>query len=62
MVCNDEKFSCKVTSTWSRCDREREMAFTHRRFGNEGDGWTAQLDYIVGHRRTANEAQIHIDV
>ena len=29
---------------------------THRQFRNEGDGRTAQLDYIVGPRRTSEKA------
>ena len=35
-----KEFNCKVTSTWSSCDREKEMAFTHRQFGNDGNGRT----------------------
>ena len=31
----------------------------NRRFGNEGEGRTAQLDYIVVPRRTSEEAYIH---
>ena len=56
------EFYGKVTFTWSRCGREREMGFTHRQFGNEGEGRTAQLDYIVGPRRTSDKTKIHNDV
>ena len=57
-----KEFNCKVTSTWSSCGRGKEMAFTHRQFGMEGDGRTAQLDYIVGPQRTLDKAYIHDDV
>ena len=50
------EFNYKVTSTWSRCDCEREMAFTHRQFGKDGKGWTTQLDYIIGPERTTDNA------
>ena len=35
-----KEFNCKDTSSWSSCGREREMAFTHRRFGIEGEDRT----------------------
>ena len=38
------------------------MGFTHWQFGNEGEGRTAQLDYIVGPRVTSDKAYIHNDV
>ena len=34
----------------------------HRRFGSEGEGRTAQLDYIVVPRRTSEKAFVHTDV
>ena len=45
-----KEFSCKVTSIWSSCDCESEMAFTHRHSGKDGKGRTTQLDYIIGPR------------
>ena len=57
-----EEFNSKVTSTWSSCDCEREMAFTHKQFGKDGKGWTTQLDYIIGPERTTDNAYIHNDV
>ena len=52
---DDEAVTCIVTSTWSSCGREKEMALTHRRFGKGGKGTTAQLDYVVGPRRTLDK-------
>ena len=43
-----KEFKCKATSTWSSCDDETEMAFTHRQFGKDGNGRTSQLDHILG--------------
>ena len=57
-----KEFKCKVISTRSCCGRDKEMAFTLRQFGKGGKGKTAQLDYIVGPRRTSDEAQKHNDV
>ena len=54
-----KEFSCKVTSTWSSCDREREMAFTHRQFGKDGKGRTTQLDYIIGPKGTSDKTFSH---
>ena len=51
-----KELNCKVTSSWSSCGRAKEMAFTHRQFGNEGERMTTQLDHIVGPRRTSDEA------
>ena len=57
-----KEINCKVTSTWSSCDREREMAFTHRQSVQDGDGRTTQLDYITGRNSTSEEAFLHNDV
>ena len=57
-----KEFNCEVTSTRSSCVRERRMAFTHRKFGNEGEGRTAQLDYFAGPRGTSDKACVHTDV
>ena len=42
-----KELNCKVTSSLSSCGRDREMAFTHRKFGNEGEGRTAQKTQIL---------------
>ena len=52
-----KEFNCReVTSTWSCCGRETEMAFTHRQFGKGGKERTEQLDFIVGPSRTSDKA------
>ena len=43
--------NCKVTSTWSDCGREKEMAFTHPQLG----------DYIVGAWWKSDETYIYND-
>ena len=44
-----KEFNCKV-STWSKCGRETETAFTHQQFGEKGKERKAQLHYIIGPR------------
>ena len=29
-----KEFNCKATSTWSKCGRDKETAFTHRQLGD----------------------------
>ena len=57
-----KEFNCKVTSKWSNCGREKEMAFTHQQFVEKGKERKAQLDYIVGPRWKSDEACINNDV
>ena len=57
-----KEFNCKVTSTWSSWDNEREMAFTDREFGKGWKGRTTQLDYIIGPKRTSGKAFIRHDL
>ena len=54
-----KEFNCKVTSTWSNCGREEEMAFTREQFGEKGKGIIRQLDYIIGPRRKSDVAYIY---
>ena len=56
-----KEFKCKATSTWSSCDDEREMAFTHRNCTEDG-GRTSQLDYILGPRMASDQVYTHNDV
>ena len=30
-----KEFNCKASSTWSKCGRDRETAFTHQQFGEK---------------------------
>ena len=57
-----KEFNCKVTSTWSSCEDEREMAFTPRQFGKGWKGRTTQLDYIIGPMGTSGKAFVHHDL
>ena len=43
-----KEFNSKATSTWSDCDDDRCMAFTHRQFEEDGNGRTSQLGCILG--------------
>ena len=42
-----KEFNCKATSTWSKCGREKETAFTHKHLSpkrQEESSWTTTLD------------------
>ena len=47
-----KQFNCGVTSTWSGCDREKEMGCTHRQFWER---WEWKDDAAELHHR-AQEA------
>ena len=49
-------------STWSKCGRDKETAFTHRQLGERRQEWKAQLDHIIGPRWRSDEAYIYNDV
>ena len=38
------------------------MAFTQGQFGNDGNGKTTQIDYIIAPNKTSGKAYIHNDV
>ena len=57
-----KEFNCKASSSWSKCGRDRETAFTHRQLGEKGQEWKAQLDHIIGRRWKSDEAHTYIDV
>ena len=57
-----KEFNCKATSTWSKCGRDKETAFTHRQLGEKMQELKAQLDYIIGPRWKSDDACIHNDV
>ena len=44
-----KELNCTAASTWSSCDDQKEMAFTHRQWGENKQ--TSQLDYIPGGQR-----------
>ena len=53
-----KEVNCKTTIHLSICD-EREVACTHRQFGNDGKGKTSQLTYILGAKMASNQVYIH---
>ena len=53
-----KEFSSKATSTWSDCDDDREMAFTHRQSEEDGNGRTSQLGCILGPKMASNQMYI----
>ena len=55
-------FECRATSTWCKCGRARETAFTHRHLSPEKEEETSQLYYIIGPRRRDVEVYICNDV
>ena len=57
-----KEFNCKATSTWSKCGRAKETAFTHRQLGDKRQEWKSQLDYIIGPRERDDDVDIHNDV
>ena len=54
-----KEFDCKATSTWSKCGRAEETAFTHRHLSPETEQETSQLDYIIGPRRR-DDGSVHL--
>ena len=57
-----KEFNCKATSTWSKCGRDKETAFTHRQLGEKRQELKAPLDYIIGPRWKSDDPCIHNDV
>ena len=57
-----KEFNCKATSTRFCCDDEREMSYSHRNWGKDGNGRTSQLDYILGPRMASDQVYVHNDV
>ena len=53
-----KEFDCKVSSTWSVCEREKEEAFTHKHSSPEKEE-NLQLDNIIGPMRRNDEIYIH---
>ena len=52
------EFDCKVTSTWSNCGREKEMAFTPQQFGEKcGMRWTHEV--FLSHVACSVSSQEH---
>ena len=49
-------------STWSKCGRAKETAFTHRQLSPEKEEETSQLDYIIGTGRRDDDENICNDV
>ena len=56
------EFNCKATSTWSKCGRAKETAFTHRQLGQRRQEVTLQLDSIIGPKRKDDDVYICNDV
>ena len=52
----------KATSTWSRCGRAEETAFTHKHVGQKKQEETSQLDYLVGTGRRDDDVYMCNDV
>ena len=52
-----KEFNSKATSTWSDCDDDREKAFTHRQFEEDGHG----RGCVLGLQMASNQ-YIHDDV
>ena len=52
-----KEFDCRPISTWSNCDDQNEMAFTHRQLGENGR--TSKLDYILGSRTDSSVTYVH---
>ena len=57
-----KEFNCKATSTWSKCERAKDTAFTHKHLSPEKEEETSQLDYIIGPRRRDDEVHSCNDV
>ena len=57
-----KEFNCKATSTWSKCGRAKETAFTHKKLGQKMQEVRSQLDYIIGPGRRDDEVYICNDV
>ena len=49
-------------STWSKCGRGKETAFTHKHLGQKKQEETSQLGYIVGTGRRDDDVYICNDV
>ena len=54
-----KEFDCKVSSTWSVCDKGRAEAFTHRHLSQDKKEEISQLDYIIGPKRRNDDIDIH---
>ena len=54
-----KEFNCSVTSTWSNCGREKELAFSHQQFWEKGKVRVAKFDHIIGPWWKSDEAHIN---
>ena len=56
MVRDHGRVQLKATSIWSSCDDEKDMAFTRKSLGEDGNVRTSQLEY-----RTTSSAHVGIE-